>query len=498
MTDQLTTSSVPAPTGQPDLQVIFNAAIELMPIGIWVVDQDSNIIYANTVGKHIWGDVRYVTAEEYGQYQAWTVPHNHPLAANDWAAVKALKEGVTTLNEELRIKTFDGKMKTILNSAIPIKDSQGQVIKCVVFNQDITNLRESEAALATSVQQLSEKVREAEMFKMAVDQAAEHIIITDSQGTILFANNGVAQVTGYTREEVIGTKAGKLWSKPMEPEFYREMWDVIKNQKKIFKGELINRRKSGQEYTAQTTISPILNEQGDVLFFLALERDVTKERQIDKAKTEFVSFASHQLRTPLTAVKWYSEMLLSGDAGELTERQRDFVKEVFDANAHMVQLVSALLNVSRIELGTFSVDPVPTDVHQLLEETLADLKVMIQTRSLTVTTELDQLPTVMVDQKLIKIVFENLLTNAFKYSQEKGEIVVKLKHLPANSQVNGRTLPAEAVYYEVTDHGIGIPAHQQPKIFDKLFRADNAIMHDTSGTGLGLYITQSIVCQSGG
>ena len=108
----------------------------------------------------------------------------------------------------------------------------------------------------------------------------------------------------------------------MPREYYADMWETIKVKKQTFHGEVTNRHKSGREYIASLTITPILDEDQNVQFFLGIERDISKEKSVDKAKSEFVSFASHQLRTPLTAVKWYTEMLLAGDAGPLIPEQK--------------------------------------------------------------------------------------------------------------------------------------------------------------------------------
>jgi PAS domain S-box-containing protein len=468
-----------------------------MPIGIWLLDATGKIIYGNETARSIWGEVKYLAKDDFDQYQAWRVPENTLIGKDDWAAPKAL-QGQLTLNEKIKIKGFDGVIRYILNSAIPLKDASGKITHCLVMNQEITAQQNSEEQLATTVTQLSQKVQEAEMFKLALNQAAEHFIITDPDGIIVFANDSVETVTGYSKQEVLGTKAGKLWSKPMPPEFYQKMWHRIKNEKKTFEGEITNRRKNGQEYVALTIISPILDEHQEIKFFLAMERDISKEKQVDKAKTEFVSFASHQLRTPLTAVRWYTEMLLSDDAGALNEKQRKFVTEISDASLRMIQLVSDLLNVSRIELGTFTVRAEPVNIGELLNTALTDLTPLQQQKQIQLTNESQAVPILQLDKKLMFIVLENLVGNAMKYTPEHGSVCVELQVLQKGQTYRGHLLTEEALCFSVSDTGIGIPVDQHDKIFSKLFRADNAMMYDTSGTGLGLYISKSIITYSGG
>lgn len=488
----------PFPFEISSLSSMIEQVVDLLPIGLWVINKDGKIIYGNREAIDIWGGARYVDQPEYGQFVAWSIPDNKPLTANDWASVRALNKGEVVLNEELKIQTFDGALKIILNSAIPIKDDQGNITSCFIINQDITNLRTFELQLSQTVTQLEKKVQESEMFKLGVEQAAEHIVITDPDGIILYANRGVERITGFSTQEVVGTKAGKLWSKPMEPAFYEEMWDTIKHKKQIFRGEIQNKRKNGQIYTAMATISPILDSNQQVQFFLGLERDITKEKEVDQAKSEFVSFASHQLRTPLTAVRWYTEMLMNGDAGQLTPEQQKYLTEVDAGNKRMIQLVSALLNVSRIEIGSFAIEPKPTQLAGLITTEVEEARVLAEQKKVSVETQLDHIDPIAVDQKLMSIVFENLITNAIKYSTEGGHVHITLRKIDADTTLHDQAVPANTIYCEVQDNGIGIPAHQHDKMFSKLFRADNAVMHDTNGNGLGLYITKSIIENSNG
>lgn len=209
---------------------------------------------------------------------------------------------------------------------------------------------------------------------------------------------------------------------------------------------------------------------------------------VDKAKTEFVSLASHQLRTPLSAINWYTEMLLAGDAGKITDDQRGFLDQIAQSNKRMVALVSSLLNVSRIDLGTFAVDPVPTNFTQVADSVLSELAPQIGEKKLIINKNYDpQLPLIPADPKLLRIILQNLLSNAVKYTAE-GSITLTIKQL----------VKEQRVLMSVADTGFGIPAEAQAKIFSKLYRADNARARDADGNGLGLYIVKSIVEQSDG
>lgn len=220
---------------------------------------------------------------------------------------------------------------------------------------------------------------------------------------------------------------------------------------------------------------------------VATFRDITKEQEVDRAKTEFVSLASHQLRTPLSTINWYAEMLLAGDAGELNDEQRKYLDEVYQGNQRMVDLINSLLNVSRLELGTFAIDPEDTDVIALAKSVLDEQMPQIRERSIKLTAELDRsTPRLFADPKLLRMVFQNLVSNAVKYTPMGGSVAVTV--LPQG----------EHIAITVADTGLGIPQSEQSFIFSKLYRATNARESDTDGTGLGLYIVKSVVEQAGG
>jgi signal transduction histidine kinase len=242
-----------------------------------------------------------------------------------------------------------------------------------------------------------------------------------------------------------------------------------------------------------------LNNSNDILYFVAIERDITKEKEIDKAKTEFVSLASHQLRTPLSAINWYTEMLLAGDAGEINEEQKKYLTEVSVGNKRMVALVNALLNVSRLDLGTFIIEPEAIDVVEMSKSVLGELEVQVLEKNINIK-ELyfDDVVMYQADQKLLRIVFQNLLSNAVKYTNENGVINISISKVLKGGYVGLQSLIQDSLVISISDSGIGIPSDQKEKMFTKLFRADNARQSETEGTGLGLYIVKSIIDQSGG
>lgn len=364
------------------------------------------------------------------------------------------------------------------------------------LNLQLTQLDQSKKAMLNILEDVNrqkEKIElhtlELQKFRLAVENVHDHIVITDPNGAILYANKAVESITGFSREEIFAQKAGskRLWGGHMGKEVYELFWKTIKIDKKVFIGEFFNKRKNGDNYIAESQVSPILDAHGEVIYFVGIERDITKAKQVDKMKTEFISLASHQLRTPLSAMKWFLEMLLNGDAGKLTTEQTEFVNNVEQSNNRMIELVNSLLNVSRIESGRIIIEPIPTNLAELVEEVRKEMipKLTEKKQNLIITIHAE-LPLIPLDQKLMRQVYINLLTNAIKYSPIEGEISVTI------SKEN------DTIITQVSDSGCGIPLSEQSLIFSKFYRATNAIKKETEGNGLGLYLVKSIIDSSGG
>jgi len=214
--------------------------------------------------------------------------------------------------------------------------------------------------------------------------------------------------------------------------------------------------------------------------------DVSKHKELSQAKTDFVALASHQLRTPLSVIKWYIDFLVGGDAGPINKEQSKYLKQVYDSNETLIELVNALLDVSRIDLGTFSIEPEPTDMIAKAEAALTKFESVIKAKKLTLIKQFEKLPPINLDPRLTKIVFENIISNATKYTLEGGVIKFEIKKIEND------------VFIKISDTGCGIPREQQPRVFTKMFRADNVKRIEAGGTGLGLYIVKAVIEKSGG
>ncbi len=350
-----------------------------------------------------------------------------------------------------------------------------------------SNLKKSFEDVKNGKKMLEVLAKDLAKFKLAVEGASDHIVITDIDANIIFANKAVEATTGYSTKEIIGKNPGKLWGGQMNKEFFKKMWKTIKIDKNIYMGELKNKRKNGELYDAEVHVSPILDKDGNVVFFVGIERDVSKAKEVDRMKSEFVTVASHQLRTPLTAVKWYTELLLSA-GNSLRAKEMKYVHKIYDSNQKMIRLVNDLLSISRIEAKhKFVIDKHSVDLSGLLNRVIADQGVAAEQANVKIETmNIPKKFLVMIDDEQMYQVFQNLIHNAVIYSSPGGKVVVGFE------SKDGR------VVVFVRDFGIGIPIRQHGRVFEKFFRGENVAESGKAGTGLGLYIAKAIVEGHGG
>lgn len=327
--------------------------------------------------------------------------------------------------------------------------------------------------------------------KALLESLGEGIVVTDQNGNVELINKTAGQLVGWEPEEVVGKKWYNI--SPLVddkgnviPPERRATQRVLETGEPIFSSKYNYVRRDGTKFPVATTAAPVVIDNKTV-GVIAVFRDITIEKEVDLAKSEFVALASHQLRTPLSAIKWFTEMLLAGDAGPLNTEQTEYANNVAISNQRMIDLVSSLLNISRIESGRIIINPEPTDMGKLATDVVKQVQKKIDEKhqSLTLLVEPD-LPAINIDQKLISQVYLNLLTNAIKYTPDGGKLAVGISRKDGD------------IISQVSDSGVGVPAADQKKIFDKFFRAGNAVKMETDGTGLGLYLAKSVVSSSGG
>lgn len=320
-------------------------------------------------------------------------------------------------------------------------------------------------------------------FRIATDKSSNNIVIVKEGGTILYMNDAVLKSTGHTEDELIKRNVNSvgLWGGYMSKSFQEGIWKTI-NAGKTFVGEVVNKRKNGAKFINELSIFPIVGAENHPILFVSVARDITKEREIDRTKTDFIALASHQLRTPLANMSLALDLVLTDSKNEIREDHKKKLEQVYKSVHDMAGLIGALLDVSKIQLGTFVIEPRPTDIKVTISMVLDKLKLRAGAKGLRIVEKIkDDLPIVQSDRNIVQMVLQNVLSNAIKYTPDKGLIVVKAHR------------DKERIIISVQDTGWGIPKKEQDQIFSKFFRANNVTRKEAQGVGMGLYLAKMLL-----
>jgi len=407
-------------------------------------------------------------------------------------------------NFETTLKTKQGDRITTLISAIAREDENHEVVSYLFSFFDITQRRKAEKELKEKLNELEKYAEELEdsrksLMNILEDAAEERgrveqerdrtlAIFTNfadgllllEKGRVTLMNPLAKEMFGLKEEEVVGKSILKLAeSEKLEPLislFQKRGMDLFREEV-VLKGSVL-----------EVSTTPVFKAKEDIGRIIILH-DVTREKAIEKMKTEFVSIAAHQLRTPLSAIKWILNMMLDGDLGALTETQKEFLKKTYQSNERMVRLVNDLLNVTRIEEGRFLQTLKKVDIIEVVKKRSRAVKEIAERKGLAFSLDLPatRVPKVSIDPEKISLVIQNLIDNALNYTRE-GEVRVSVKVLKEKNRL----------LFSVSDTGIGISQEDQKRVFTKFFRSTNAVRTETEGTGLGLFIAKNIIEAHGG
>ena len=352
-------------------------------------------------------------------------------------------------------------------------------------------LRDTRLALLNILED-SEKARrlaeeEKEKTVAVLENFVEPLFLFDDKNKLRLINKAAQRFFRLTEAEVLGKDF--LDFKKIYP--LNEVFSFMENGlQECYEKEVAIKNK---EYFLKVSVKKITFKRR-LIAKLVLVRNITHEKMVEKIKTEFVSLAAHQLRTPLAAIKWSLKMVLDGDLGKITSDQKDVLNKAYQSNERMIRLINDLLNVTRIEEGRYIFRKLPVHLEKIVDSVIEDVKEEIERKKILFSFErpAKPLPKIRIDPEKIRLVIQNLIENAVKYTPEKGKITVVLE------MVEFKNPPSKEIIFSVKDTGVGIPQQEQDKIFSKFFRGSNVVRMDTEGTGLGLFISKNIIEAHGG
>jgi len=385
----------------------------------------------------------------------------------------------------------------------PRRDSEGHITGFFVGMIDVTTSKELQKEMERKIRERTRDLEESRKALLNIledteaarikaeeeKEKTEAILLNFVDGILVFNLKKELELINPKAEEFLQVRRRDVLGKSMEAlgkvSKLKPLMKVLENDfKEVFREEIALRKNLYLEVT--TTFATYRKKR---ISFLVILHDITREKAIEEMKSQFVSVAAHQLRTPLSIIKWSLGMLLAGDVGELTEEQKEFLQKTYQTNERMIKLVNDLLNVARIEEGRFVYQPKAVEFDQVVKQVFESLKELAQKKNLKfqlVIKKSKKPKVVKVDIEKITLVIKNLLENAIRYTPPGGEVTVRIERQD------------KEILFSVQDTGVGIPKDQQKRVFTRFFRGANVIKMETEGTGLGLFISKNIVEAHGG
>jgi PAS domain S-box-containing protein len=319
-----------------------------------------------------------------------------------------------------------------------------------------------------------------EQFRKLYELSPVPYIIVTQDGTIERPNTASLRFLGFSYEELVGKNIFAFLSTPDHPDKISIYKEQAGRRVPLEKKEVVMSSPNRPPRWALLSVQDLSGSYG-AHKGLATLVDIHEQKELDRIKTEFLSLASHQLRAPLANLKWYIDFLLKRRAESLTQEVTGYLAKMYRRNEDMIELVNTLLNLSRIEMGRVKVEREHVDISVLARSVVEELEPAMQEKGLILNADINDRVELETDGKLIRIVLQNLLSNAIRYTPQGGSIAVRLS--PEQGGVD----------IEVQDTGIGIPPEEQGHIFQKLYRAANAREMEANGNGIGLYMCKALL-----
>ncbi|MBN1485153.1 MAG: GAF domain-containing protein [Chloroflexia bacterium] len=346
----------------------------------------------------------------------------------------------------------------------------GSEVSTAIHNAELYSYINDQALRLAEMLQFQQE--EASKSRAILQSIADGVIVVDREEQLILANQAAAEILEIPRDE-------------LEAKYMRDLpglflpGGVLAQEYRRFELE--------ENRYLNVILADVVTNLGEHLGTVYVLRDITREVEADRTKSEFVSTVSHELRTPLTSIKGYVDLILLGSVGEITPMQQKFLDVVRSNANRLVDLINDLLDISRIETGRMALNPEWVSVFDLVEEVIEAARMELERKQLELSVEVPaDLPMVQADRKRVLQVLNNLVSNAYKYTREGGQVQVKVQCTNGYVQV------------DVSDTGVGISDADLKRLFNRFFRADNPLRDEVGGTGLGLAISKSFVEMHGG
>jgi PAS domain S-box-containing protein len=444
----------------------FRNLVETSKDWIWEIDKTGSLTYSSPRAETILGygpgdiagrTVSSLTADKDGEQDT------DPLK-------QIMERKVSFSNLEHICLDREGRRVILESSGVPVISEDKEFSGYRGISRDITERRQAE--------------RERLNLLRAVEQSPASIVVTDDHGTIQYVNPSFTRTTGYTAQEAVGENPRILKSGRHPDEFYTKMWETIESGS-VWKGEICNKKKNGELYWENATISQVLNEKGERISYIAVKEDITSKKELEQRKEDVERVMRHDLKTPLNSIMGFPRLLI--ETAGLTETHKRYCRNIEYAGKHMLEMINMYLSISGIESGRYELQPGPVNIIGTIRQVFKDIKGLSGSRSVQPELTVNGMPherapdiELQGEDTLCRGLLMNLLKNAVEASPENSRVVVEVTEL------------VSAVSIQIQNQGM-VPPGIRDHFFNKFISSGKR-----NGTGLGTYSAKLMTEIQGG
>ncbi len=449
---------------------------DLLPQTVFEVDMNGKLTFVNQASFKIFGYTRE-DFERGLKVEQMIIPEERQIAFEN---IQKMLSGINATRNEYFALKKDGTAFPVLIYINPIR-REGTTVGFRGILLDISERRKSE-----------EQIRK---LSRAVEQSPSSIIITNIWGDIEYVNPYFSELTGYSFEEVVSKNPRLLKSGYTSSEEYRNLWTSITSGKK-WRGEFHNKKKNGELYWEEASISPIVDSKGKITHFLAIKVDITERKKIeselirakekaeesDKLKSEFLAQMSHEIRSPINIILSYNSFLKEELKGKLDTFLESSFASIDSAGKRLLRTIDLILNMAALQSGYFDLKPININIVNIIKTLINEFEVAAKSKKLSINFKINTSnTTILTDDYLITEIFQNLIGNAIKYTS-KGYI-----------EINTYENDDNKLCVDVIDTGIGISEEYLPKLFKPFTQEESGYSRSYEGNGLGLALVKNYI-----
>ena len=453
-------------------------------IGTWDWNiQTGELIWSSQIAP-LFGYTEGTIETSYEDFMKSIHPKDRRMVSE---AVQACVEDKADYDIEHRVLWPDGTVHWVREKGDVEREPDGTPIRMLGIVIDIDDRKKSEETLAVHVKAL-------DFQKDAMDEHAI-VSVTNAQGNIIYANKKFCEISGYSEQELLGQNHRIIKSDEHLPEVYENLWKTISSGD-VWQGEIKNQKKNGDGYWVMSTIVPFMNEKGKPFQYISIRTDVTERKKAEmmaltanRAKTDLMANMSHELRTPLNAIIGFSGTIKAEIFGPIENaKYKEYLDDIHSSGEHLLALINDILDVSAIEAGALNLYEDTVSLFDVVDASIRIVGPRAEKGQVTIRSSIDQeSPSLFVDERRIKQVLLNLLTNAVKFTPEQGEVSV-------SSQGN----EDGSLSIIVSDTGIGMDDDEIVMAMSTFGQVDSGLNRKNEGTGLGLPLTAGLMKMHGG